>query len=949
MTTENTRAGLGDGFITRYIVYILSFLLVMGSALVFWFSYQKNHSINEQIAVYEASQFTASVSRFRTFYSEQFVPRAKENGIPLTHDYLERKDALPIPATMMIDFAKFLTDSKDSDYRIRFYSDLPFPWRKDGGLHDGFEKWALEELRKNPDKAVWRFEGEGDAQVLRYARADQMGQSCVNCHNSYPGTPKRDWKVGDVRGVLAVSRPLSGFEKATKEAMMESFLMLLGLGVAMLVMLVLALRSLRRSLKESEASADAARLANQKLVLGIEERERLAEDLKASQVKTRTIVDSVLDAIVVINSRGIIIETNKSVYPVFGYEPEELLGQNVSVLVEGEHQHKHDQYIQRYLETGEPGIIGRARQLKARRKDGSIFPVDLSVNEARFGDNVVFTGIIRDISHRIQAQQELAKARDEALESARLKSEFLANMSHEIRTPMNGVIGMAELLLDGALSREQRDQVRTVQHSAESLLRIINDILDFSKIEAGKLTISNSAFEVLPVIEGVIDLLADNAQNKGIELAFFVDRNVPAAIVSDPVRLRQILINLLNNAIKFTERGYVVLKISNVDASVGQEGERQHLRFDVIDTGCGIPEEAQARLFTAFSQVDGSITRQYGGTGLGLAICKQLAHLMGGDVGLLSKVGVGSNFWVTIEAVVSTCTHCAFHPCLTSVLMLGAKPMLNGYYEAQLRQWGMEPVMVDSLNTLIMLLEGNNAFDLIALDADMAYYRPDHPLGMAAVVKSVREYSQAPLVIYGSSKQIVALEGVRLGRHIHLLNKPLKHSVIQRQLSHLQIAVPAAESPAIAAETPAAPVEVVPQAGDGSIRILLTEDHMVNQKVALAMLKKLGCSHVDCAVNGEEALLAVQKHRYGLVLMDCQMPVMDGYEATRKIRKLEDAYYQELPIVALTAHTMTGDEEKCYAAGMNDYLSKPVRLDELQRKLEKWLKVKAKLVEEEVA
>ncbi len=428
----------------------------------------------------------------------------------------------------------------------------------------------------------------------------------------------------------------------------------------------------------------------------------------------------------------------------------------------------------------------------ARRKDGSPFPIDLSVNEARFGDNVVFTGIIRDISHRIAAQQELAKARDAALESARLKSEFLANMSHEIRTPMNGVIGMTELLLGSKLSREQRDQVRTVQHSAESLLRIINDILDFSKIEAGKLSISKNRFELLPVIEGVVDLLSETAQAKGIELAFFIDRAIPSVIISDPIRLRQILINLLNNAIKFTERGYVILNISTVGAVWQQEGDRQTLRFDVIDTGCGIPEEAQVKLFSAFSQVDGSVTRQHGGTGLGLAICKQLAQLMGGDVGLLSKVGVGSSFWVTIQVEVSACVHCEIQSKLTSVLMLGSKPLLNTYYEKQMQQWGMEPVMVDTLNSLLMTLEENSAYDVIVLDADMFYYKPEHPLGIVPVIKAVREHTNVPIIIYGSGKQILLLEATRLGRHIQLLAKPIKHSVIQRYLNRMQAVKPEA-------------------------------------------------------------------------------------------------------------------------------------------------------------
>ena len=938
MNNQNKPARRGDNFFTRYIVYILSFLLMLGSGAVFWVSYQKSHKINQDIAVYETSQFASFVAHFRTFYSNQVVPRAKENGMKITHDYLDSKNALPLPATMTMDLGKFLGADKDKTYDIRLYSDMPFPWRKDGGAHDEFEKWALAELRKQPDKPVWRFEGEGEQQVLRYARADQLSASCVDCHNSYPGTPKKDWKIGDVRGVLEVSRPISSFEKTTRQAMMESFLMLLGLGSALLLMLGLVLRSLRISLKTSQASVEAARVANHKLMLGIEERERLAEDLKASQIKSRTIVDSVLDAIIVINSQGIIIETNQSVEAVLGYTPEELLGQNIKVLVAGEHYACHDGYIQHYLQSNEQLIIGKSRQLMARRKNGEVFPIDLSVSEARFGDNVVFTGIIRDISHRIQAQQELAQAHDAALESARLKSEFLANMSHEIRTPMNGVIGMTELLISSELSREQRDQVRTVQNSAESLLRIINDILDFSKIEAGKLAISNLPFELLPVIESVMDLLAENAQAKGIELAYFIDRHVPKAIVSDPVRLRQILINLLSNAIKFTERGYVILKVSSLELEAKPPGDVQQLRFDVIDTGCGIPAEAQAKLFTAFSQVDGSVTREYGGTGLGLAISKQLIQLMGGDIGLLSKVGVGSSFWVTVgvEVIARSDDHDVSRR--ISVLLLGAKPLLNAHYEAQMREWGMDPVTVDSINSLLMTLEEDGTCDVIVLDADMFYHKPEHPLGVLTLIKAVRECSKSPIVVYGSGRQIAILETTRMGRQIHLLPKPVKHSLIRRYLSRMP-----SEPPGQAATADAAVMATAEETGEGRIRILLAEDHLVNQKVALAMLKKLGHNQVDCALNGEEAVLAVQQHDYDIVLMDCQMPKMDGYEATRQIRKLGTLHGRELPIIALTAHTMKGDDEKCYAAGMNDYLSKPVRMDELQQKLEKWLKTKIHL------
>lgn len=923
----------GDGFFTRYAVYILFGALLLGTATVFWISYQRYKLINEEIAVYEASQFVNSVMKFRSFYAERIVPKALESGIKITHDYQQVNGALPLPSTMNVDFATYLSQSHDSNYKVRLYSDQPFPWRKDGGVKDDFERWALNELRKRPDKSVWRFEAVNGQQILRYARADRLVEGCVDCHNHYAATPKKDWKLGDVRGVLTVSRPLSGFERTAENMMMESFLILLGLGSTLLLILVLALRSLRTSLNTAQASVETARLANQKLIQGIQEREQLAEDLTANQIKARTIIDSVLDAIIVINTKGIIVETNQSVLGVLGYMPEELLGQNVNILMEGTHQQQHDAYIRTYLKTGRQNIIGKPRQLIAKRKDGSCFPIDLSVNEARFGDCIVFTGIIRDISHRIRVQQELAQARDAALESARLKSEFLANMSHEIRTPMNGVIGMAELLLDSKLTREQREQIRTIQHSAESLLRIINDILDFSKIEAGKLVITSSSFKLLPLLESVVELLAENAHGKGIEVAFFIDKKVPSCIVSDPIRLRQILLNLLNNAIKFTERGQVILKVSLVDnVSALHVGQKCVLKFDVMDTGCGISDNAQSKLFTAFSQVDGSVTRQHGGTGLGLAICKQLTQLMGGEIGLVSQVGVGSTFWVTITAEVYSDNLLFDFNNACSLLVVGTRPVLNQYYEKQFRDWGIKSIVVDNLNSLMSILEKINGFDFIMLDADMAYHKPDHPLGMIAIVKAVREHSQVPLFIYGTGRQIMGLELVSLGRAIHLLTKPLKYSSLLMQIQPQKLTA----EPELVIE-PLQPVPDPPLLRQDGVRILLTEDHIVNQRVALAMLRKMGYEQVDCAVNGEEAIQAIQHQHYDLILMDCQMPIMDGYEATRRIRQLDNGRYRQLPIVALTAHAMKGDDEKCYEAGMNDYLSKPVRLDELQHTLGRWL------------
>nr|CAA6800457.1 MAG: Multi-sensor hybrid histidine kinase [uncultured Thiotrichaceae bacterium] len=933
------------GFLNHYVAYILSILVIAGTAFVFWFSHQKSEAITERTMVNEAKEFADSVAQFRTFYSKNIVPSAKEHGIEFSHDYANSAK-LPLPATLSVDFGKFLANT-DSNYGVRLYSDSPFPWRIEegtGGPKDEFEAWAINELRKAPEAPVWRIETTDKGQVLRYAKADRLSESCLGCHNSYPGTPKNNWQVGDVRGVLSITRPVGTLSHETREMMMQSFFMLTIMGGTLLVILTLALRSMRASLNNAQRAEKNARDANQKLTLGIEEREQLSRDLQTSQTKTRAIVDSILDAIIVIDHRGIIIETNPAVLDVFGYTQEEIIGKNVSSLMSDDQAKYHDQHLAGQIKTGGQGYLGKVRQLEAKRKDGSCFPIELAVNEAHVQDSILFTGVVRDITQRIEAETELAEAHEKALQSTRMKSEFLANMSHEIRTPMNGVIGMSTLLLDSGLNPAQKDLTNTVLHSAESLLRIINDILDVSKIEAGKLTINNSKFHLLTVIEGVVDLLGDQAYGKNIELAYFISPEVPAIINSDPIRIRQILINLINNAIKFTNRGYVVLSVSAPETDA--DTHQATLCFEVHDSGSGIPLDAQETLFKAFTQVDGSSTRQHGGTGLGLTICKRLAHLMDGEIGLRSKHGKGSTFWTTIQ--VEVVEDARPHPELPnnlSILLLGNNLTLNNYYEQQLQDWNLTPVITNTLNQLLSALEENNSFSVVALDADMVYHKPEHPLGMLSVIKAIRESSQSSIMVYGSSKQLEPLRGIELGRHVHILPKPLKHSMILDTILRLNTPQDSKKKrvePAVAtnqgtAKKPTIPTQAVSQKIVDA-RILLAEDNLVNQKVAIAMLQKLGYQHIDHAANGKEALKAVQNKSYTLVLMDCQMPEMDGYEATRSIRQLEDEQYQKLPILALTAHTMKGDDEKCYAAGMNDYLSKPVRIDELSARLEKWLK-----------
>ncbi len=584
-------------------VIILAFVLIIGSAVVLSYTYEQTNAINQRIAKLDAEQFSTSVSKFRNFYSETIVPAAKNNGMIITHDYKNTKGSIPLPATFAKDFGEYISDDKAS-YTVKLYSDLPFPWRKQSDL-DEFEKATLEKIKQNPNLPVVSFETLNGAKVLRYARGDLMKESCVSCHNSYSGTPKTDWKVGDVRGVLEVIRPLNTSEFNTIELLKKSFLMMLAIILSMVGLIFFVLRKLTYSLDSTYEA--------------YKKEEKTSQQLHASSKKMTTIVNSVEEVIIVIDEKGIITECNNSIQKVFGYSTEEIIGQNVNILMSGDHRKNHDKYIKQYLQKNEGTVMGQNREFVAIRKNGEQFPIELFVNDARIGNKVIFTGSIRDITNRIETQKVKEKAHKAALESAQLKSEFLANMSHEIRTPMNGVIGMTELLLLSELDLEQQELAHTVKDSADSLLTIINDILDFSKIEAGKLKIRNQKFQLLKMIEGSIDLLSKEACKKQVELAFFIDKNVPLEINGDAGRVRQILINLFNNALKFTEDGQVILYVSMIDDET--------MSFSIIDSGIGIPEDALATLFDSFSQVDGSSSREHGGTGLGLAICKQLVNL----------------------------------------------------------------------------------------------------------------------------------------------------------------------------------------------------------------------------------------------------------------------------------------------------------------------------------
>ncbi len=659
----------------------------------------------------------------------------------------------------------------------------------------------------------------------------------------------------------------------------------------------------------------------------ITERRRIEEALREEEARFRHIYENSPVMMHSIDMQGVVRNVNGRWLGEMGYSRDEVVGRKIDFAMTPESTNAA-------LHTIVPQFWrdGNVRNVEYQyvKKDGTVIDVILDstvMNDPAWGQ--VSLSTVRDVTARKKAERDLVATRESAEQANRAKSEFLANMSHEIRTPINGIIGMTELTLNTQLTPEQREYLETVEMSAESLLRLINDFLDFSKIEAGKLDIVAMDFSLRDFIGNTMSTLAVHAHRKGLELIYHIPSTTPDALTGDPGRLRQVLVNVVGNAVKFTDRGEVVVRVE----TDSEDENELTLRLSVSDTGIGIPPDKQQKIFQTFEQVDTSTSRKYGGTGLGLAISSQLVEKMGGSIWVESEPNKGSTFHFIVR--VGLQSQPVHTPVVEEMADLKDLPLLvvddnatnRRILEETVLQWGMKPTVVDSGRAALAAMEVaynvGRPFKLVLTDCMMP--EMDGFQLTERINQDPRLKTATIIMLTSAGERGDASRCVNLGISAYLL-KPIKQSELFFTVSKVLQGPPSPETQSLITRHSI-------RESRRRLRILLAEDNPVNQKVAARMLERMGHT-VSIAENGTEVLGALEKQSFDLILMDIQMPEVDGFEATRSIRERERNTGEHLPIVAMTAHAMKGDKEKCLQAGMDGYIAKPINVQQLFETIE---------------
>ena len=881
-----------------FVVWLLALTMVVAVPLGM---YQSLVNQSEQRSLREAQTLSSVIAVFRAYYATNVAGRILGAGgapITLTDKYHDLPGGLPIPATLSIELAGAIAKAAgENKFSMAFVSDAPFLNRKRAPA-DPFQMEALKAFRADSGLANFsRLEANADGERLRWAIPVKMLPACVACHNAHPDSPIKTWKVGDVRGIQEVAVPL----KAANPV--QTFWPLL-LSLAFLMI-------------SGAAVYRQVRASNRRLRLAMEEQSAVFE---AAEI-----------GIALLKNR-VVMRTNAAFDKFFNHERHGMNGMDSRAwyLLEEDHVAGGDD-VDAQLSRGETSY----RELPLKRKDGEVFFGRLSARAIDPNDLAKGTvWLVEDISERMTLQANLQVALDAAESAVQAKGDFLANMSHEIRTPMNAIIGMSHLALKTELTPRQRDYLKKIQLSGQHLLGLINDILDFSKIEAGKLDVERVEFDVERMLDNVANLISEKASAKGLELIFDMAADVPRHLVGDAMRLGQVIINYANNAVKFTERGEV-----SVTIRVQERSEHDVLlHIAVADTGIGLTPEQRGRLFQSFQQADSSTTRKYGGTGLGLSISKNLARMMGGEVGVQSDYGKGSSFWFTARLGIgksdlkSEQWATALHG--RRVLVVDDNDHARTVIGEMLTTLGLTvdeaPGGREALVAVRRAAEANQPYEIVFLDWQMPGM---DGIETAHALQGLR-LAQAPHAVmvtaFGREEVLQQAGQAGVGQ---VLIKPVSASLLFDTVARV-LALPTddGERTTISDET----TGLQALARIRGARVLLVEDNDLNQQLADELLTDAGFV-VGIAENGQVAVDKVMgaTEPWDIVLMDMQMPVMDGVAATVEIRKTVTA--ATLPIVAMTANAMQRDRERCLAAGMQDFVTKPIEPAELWQTLLRWV------------